>query len=155
MRLIILAAGQSLSLDGTVKGLIINPVTGLSLIEHACRSFSFCDITIVVGYKAIEIMQRFPNLHYIYNHDWAVTNNAYSLGLALDDTPSYVISGDLIFSDNLAKRIELYTSNMAITSTRENRTLTAINCVLNDDIITETYIGPLRSTSNPEAVGIF
>ena len=44
---------------------------------------------------------------------------------------------------------------MALTSTRENRILTAINCVITNDRITETYIGPLRSVSDPEAIGIF
>lgn len=155
MRLIILAAGQSLSLDGMVKSLLVNPLTGCSFMEHACNAFSSCEITIVVGHRAIEIMQAFPDLHYVYNSDWAVTNNAYSLGLALDDKPCIVISGDLLFSKKLNEQIINAPANSLLVSGRENRIPTEINCVVKNGMVVETYMGPLRSPADPASIGVF
>lgn len=155
MRLILLAAGHGYALDGMVKCLLRDPMSGLSFLESTLKAFSGHKPTIVVGYRAVEIIQKYPNLDYIYNPDWAVTNNSHSLGLALSDEPCYVCSSDMLFDHRLIDVMNFGPDNFLVTSENENRTLTAINCVLDGDQVIETYMGPLRSPNNPEALGIF
>lgn len=155
MRLIVLAAGQGGFLDGMVKCLIKSPATGKTILETICDAFSIQKTTVVVGYRAVEIMQQYPHLDYVYNKDWAITNNAYSLGLALDQTPCYVVSSDLLFNKSLVAALQQAPDNAVLTSGRENRTLTAINCRTDNGRVVETYIGPLRETHHKEAIGIF
>jgi choline kinase len=155
MRCIILAAGESIFLDGMIKSLLINPLTGLSFLKQACTAFASCEITVVVGHRAIEIMQAFPELNYVYNSDWAVTNNAYSLGLALDERPCIVISADLLLSNKLIDQIMTAPLNSILVSKKENRIPTEINCVVNNSTLIETYMGPLRSSEDPASIGVF
>lgn len=156
MRTIILAAGQGYKLDGFIKLLIRNPMTGERIIDQYLRIFKGTEITVVVGYKAIEIMHRYPKLNYVYNPDWNITNNSYSLGLALNEEPSIVISSDFILNDKLICTMNNYVSNCIVTERRENRSLDSLNCSLSEDgKINEIYQGPLRSSSDPEAVGIY
>lgn len=154
MRAIILAAGQGTALDGTIKCLIKHPQTGMSALEHQIQAFQGCDITVVAGYKAIEIMQTYPSLHYEYNADWALTNNAYSLGLTLDERPCYVMSGDFFFAKGIQSALDIANDSVLL-SHRENRCLTAINCISEGERLRETYIGPLRNADHGEAVGVF
>lgn len=155
MRAIILAAGQGTVLDGIVKCLIRSPKSGKSILEQQIEAFQGCKITVVVGYRAVEIMQLYPNLDYIYNPNWTLTNNAYSLGLALDESPCFVVSGDLMFKRTLIEDLKSLSPDIALVSPRENRTLSAINCMMTDNRIMETYVGPLKEANHPEAVGLF
>lgn len=77
-------------------------------------------------------MQAYPTLNYVYNPDWALTNNAMSLALALDDRPTYVVSGDIFLSSDLVQRLDSESDDLVLTSDREKRSLTAIHCVLDD-----------------------
>lgn len=155
MRVIILAAGQGFLLDGMVKCLIRAPHDGRALLEKAVESFAGHRITVVVGYRAVAVMEAFPDLDYVYNPDWATTNNSHSLGLALDDEPSYVLSSDLVFEPALVRELDAAGPDLVLTERRENRILTSVNCALEGDRIREFYVGPLRTPSDPEAVGLF
>lgn len=159
---IILAAGKSLQLDGISKALIRHPRSGRTILDHAIEAFAGKRITVVVGFRAIHIMQHYPQLHFVHNPDWALTNNAMSLGLALadaPDTPTYVVSGDIFLERRLVQRLDRAGPNLVLTSDREKRSLSAIHCVLGqgDDgqHIVETYQGPVRSMAHPESVGLF
>lgn len=155
MRIIILAAGHSFSMDGLVKCLIKNPFTKKTILQHAIEAFEGHDICVVAGYKAVEIIQEFPNLGYIVNNEWSITSNSYSLGLALDDRPCYVLSSDLLFDRKILGKMDKL-DNAVLVENKENRTLTAIHCVVNsDDRIIESYVGPLRDVAHPEALGIY
>src|SRR6188474_1009762 len=94
---IILAAGRGHQVDGMAKVLIRHPTTGRTILEHAVSAFAGKRIVVVVGFRAIQIMESAPGLDYVVNHDWSLTNNAMSLGLALTDEPTYVVSGDIFF----------------------------------------------------------
>ncbi|MCK4664964.1 MAG: hypothetical protein KAT68_18990 [Bacteroidales bacterium] len=156
MRTIILAAGQGFKLDGCIKLLIRDPKSGERIIDHYLRIFNDTKITVVVGYKAIEIIQRYPNLHYIYNSDWNITNNSYSLGLALNEEPSIIISSDFIIHEDLITAMNNFKPNCILTENRDNRQLNSLNCdVLVDSKIEEIYQGPLRNNKDPEAIGIY
>lgn len=155
-QVIILAAGKSLQLDGVSKLLVRHPHTGKTILDYAIEAFPGKHLIVVVGYKAIDIMQRYPQLDFVYNPDWALTNNAMSLALALNDKPTYVLSGDIFVSSNLIQRLEQCTGDIILTSYREKRSLTAIHCIIDSNgFVTETYQGPLKSMSHPESVGLF
>jgi len=155
MRVIILAAGQGFLLDGMVKCLVRAPDDGSPLLERAVRAFAGHKITVVVGYRAVAVMEAFPNLEYVYNPDWATTNNSYSLGIALTDEPAYVLSSDLVFDPALITDMDRAGGNIVLTELRENRVLTSINCAQENGCVRELYVGPLRLASDPEAIGIF
>lgn len=155
-QVIILAAGKSLQLDGISKVLLRHPVTGKTILDYAIAAFAGKKITVVVGFRAIQIMQAYPQLSFVYNPDWALTNNAMSLALALSEQPTYVLSGDIFLAPELIQRLDGMGGDLVLTSTREKRSLTAIHCVLGaEQQITETYQGPVRSMSHPESVGLF
>jgi choline kinase len=156
MRAIILAAGQGFLLDGMVKCLVRKPAGTDSLLGAMVKAFRNHEVTVVVGYRAVAVMEAFPELDFVYNPDWATCNNSYSLGLALDDRPSYVLSSDLVFEPPLVDELDASAPNLALTEKRENRILTSVNCALGEgEAISEFYVGPLRRTTDPEAVGIF
>lgn len=155
MRVIVLAAGQGFQVDGMNKCLIRDPQQGERIIDKIINAFPHYEITVVVGYQAISIMHDYPQLHYVYNQDWGITNNSYSLGLALNDEPCYVVSCDLIFEPGLIKAMDNAPENIILTELRENRTLTSINCAIANNRVIETYQGPLRNRQDPEAIGIF
>lgn len=155
-RAIILAAGRGHQLDGYTKVLIRHPKTGRTILDHAIDAFAGKKITVVVGFRAVQIMERYPQLDYVINYDWALTNNAMSLGLALDDEPSYVVSGDVFFDRPLIEMLDADVPDLVLTEARENRTLTAIHCLLRDDnTVEETYQGAVRNARHPEAIGLF
>ena len=153
---IILAAGRGHQADGMAKVLIRHPVTGRSILEHAVDAFAGKRVIVVVGFRAIQIMESAPQLDYVINHDWSLTNNALSLGLALGEEPTYVVSGDIFFERDLVTHLDAMGPNLALTEARENRVLSAIHCALRaDGSIAETYQGPVRDVAHPEALGLF
>jgi len=155
MRVIILAAGNSLQMSGIIKCLIKNPVTKKTILEHQLEAFHECEPIIVVGYRAIDIMQEHPDLEYVLNHDWSVTTPSYSVGLALTDSPCYIIPGDILLDRNLAELLYNAPKDCVLTRKTENRSEQSTNYLVDDDIIKEAYIGALRNNKDPEGLGIF
>lgn len=155
-QVIILAAGKSHQLDGINKLLIRHPLTKKTVLEYAIEAFSGKKIIVVVGFRAINIMQEFPQLEYVFNPNWALTNNAMSLALALDDKPTYVMSGDIFISKKIIERLDNSKPNVALVSNKEKRILSAIHFITDENNkICETYQGPLKSIQHPESLGVF
>lgn len=155
-RAIILAAGRGHQLDGFTKVLLKHPRTGRTVLDHALDAFSGKTVTVVVGFRAIQVMEQYPHLDYVINHDWAITNNAHSLALALTDKPTFVVSGDTFFSRDLIAELDAGDPNLVLTEARENRTLSAIHCELTAaGRVASTYQGPVRAVRDPEALGLF
>lgn len=153
---IILAAGRGNQVDGMAKALIRHPRTRKTILQHAIEAFAGKRVIAVVGYRAIQVMETHPEIDYVINHEWEITNNAMSVGLALDDTPTYVVSGDIFFERALIERLDKESPNLALTEARENRPLTAIHCVTREDgSIASTYQGPMQDSRHPEAIGLF
>jgi choline kinase len=153
---IILAAGRGHQVDGMAKVLIRHPVTGKSILQHAVEAFEGKRVIVVVGFRAIHVMESAPHLSYVLNHDWELTSNAMSLGLALEEEPTYVVSGDIFFDRNLIRHLDSLGPDLVLTEARENRALSAIHCVVREDrTIAETYQGPVRNMAHPEAIGLF
>lgn len=155
-QVIILSAGRGSQADGMTKILIRHPKTGKTILDHAIEAFRGKRIIVVVGFRAIQIMEQHPELEYVINNDWAITNNAMSLGLSLNDSPTYVISGDMFLNRELVEELDRSNPNLALVEARENRTLTAVHCMLrSDQSIAETYQGRVRNHAHPEALGLF
>lgn len=155
-KVVILAAGRGNQADGVAKALIRHPRSGRTILDHAVEAFAGKKIVAVVGFRAIQIMETHPEIDYVINHEWSITNNAMSLGLALDEDPSYVVSGDIFFERSLVERLDQAGPNLALTENRENRALSSIHCVLRpDDSVASTYQGPVQDMANPEAIGMF
>lgn len=154
MRLIILAAGQGIKLDGFNKLLIRHPKTRETIIERYQKQFPNYEITVVTGYRAISIMSAYPGLNYIYNDQWRITGNSYSLALALDDKPCVVISADLVFDKDLVDLIEKSPKNSVIVYHSENKGLNTVRCKIKGAKVQSMYMGE-QDHSDPETVGIF
>lgn len=155
-KVIILAAGRGNQADGIAKALIRHPGNGRTILDHAVAAFTGKKIVAVVGFRAIQIMETHPEIDYVINHEWSITNNAMSLGLALDEEPSYVVSGDVFFERSLVERLDKLGPNLVLTENRENRPLSAIHCVMRPDgSVASTYQGPVLDMSSPESIGLF
>lgn len=153
---IILAAGRGNQADGIAKALIRHPRDGRTILDHATDAFAGKRVVVVVGFRAIQIMESRPDLDYVINHEWAITNNAMSLGLALSNEPTYVVSGDMFFERALVERLDDADDNLVLTHARENRTPSAVHCALDGaGRVNEMYQGSVRSAWDPEAIGLF
>lgn len=154
MRLIILAAGQGFKLDGINKLFIKDPRTKETVIERYIRYFKKYKITVVVGYRATEIMCEYPELDYVYNDRWRTTGNSYGLGLALDDEPCIVVSSDLFFDEDMVKLIEDSPDNCVFVSNPENKELNTLRCKMKGKDIEEIYMGNGKNI-DPITLGIY
>ncbi len=154
MKAIILAAGQSLLLDGFNKLLIKDPKSGKNVLDNYIEIFGSENITVVVGYRAIEIMSLYPQLTYIHNADWAVTNNSGSLALVDEMVPSYVLSSDFFIHQSLIEKMEAAGENLVLTAHRESRTTAALNCNMSSGCINAVYNGRVQRLTDPECMGV-
>lgn len=155
MRIIILAAGQDIMLDGMVKCLIRHPGDGRTVLDYVAEAADGMPVTVVVGYRAVEIIHLYPHFDYVINKDWAITNNAYSLALALDGSPCIVTSGDIFVNRKTFSLLADDGGDHALASKRENRGVNAINAEMKGDRICSTYKGPLQNPADVELLGIF
>jgi len=154
MRLIILAAGQGFKLDSFNKLLIQNPKTKETILETYMRLFSEYEITVVVGYKAIEIISRYPDLDYVYNDLWRITGNSYSLSLTLNEKPCVVISSDLLFDENMKKLIKESPENSVFVFQSENKGMNTVRCEVKDSAVQSFYMGEDHN-NGLETTGIY
>jgi choline kinase len=154
MKLIVLDAGDSFELDGFNKLLLKNPSTHKTIIEEYIEKYKLKEIDIVVGYNAISIMNAYPHLNYIYNNKWQVTNNSYSLSLALNENPCIVTSCDFFISSSLVHKINQF-DNCIVIKRSENKRLESINVSLdNSQHVNKIYRGKSKGNDH-EMMGIF
>lgn len=154
MRLIILAAGQGFKLDGFNKLLIRDPRTKETILEKYLRLFKGYEVSVVVGYNAISVMSLYPELHYIYNGQWRITGNSYSLCLALDERPCIVLSADLVFDEDFVSLIEKSPPNSVVVYHSENKGLNTVRCNVRDSVVQSMYMG-VGYNSDPETTGVY
>ena len=117
MKAVILAAGQGTrirSVHGEHPKCLIE-VDGSTILDHQLEALSMAginDIAIVVGYKEEQIVSHITTrsltnnqrIHFIENPAFAITNNIYSLWLALDwlQGDSFVVlNADVIFDPEI------------------------------------------------------
>ena len=154
MRLIVLAAGDSSSFDGFNKLFLVHPIYKRPMIEMYKTLFKTEDICIVVGYRALEVMSKYPDFQYAYNSKWKETGNSYSLALALNNTPSVVISSDLFISQKAVDALLSTESNSVLIKNQENKRSKGLACNIQNGKI--EYIVPIKKgVEGPELCGVF
>lgn len=115
MKVVILAAGRGTRLGQLTadKPKCLLDFGKESILQRQCRmlresGIAAQDIIIVSGYKA-SLLESF-GYHTIYNHRFYNTDNAYSLGLALQalssvDEDTLILDGDLVFDEEVVTGI--------------------------------------------------
>lgn len=108
MKIIILAAGIGSRLGNPFPKPLTPLKGGQSIMERQVENlsahFSEHDISVVVGFKKDLIMERFPDLTYIYNQFFDATNTSKSLLKALKkyrNEDVLWLNGDVIFDAEL------------------------------------------------------
>ena len=130
-QVIILAAGIGSRLRPLtlVKPKPLIDVGGEAIIDRQINSFlsnGIKRITVIVGYKAINIIKylskKFPypdcEINYIYNPFFAKTNTVYSLWLAsslLSNCTTFIVNGDLMLtSESISKMLSCANSCLGL-----------------------------------------
>src|SRR5690606_19626158 len=113
MKIIILAAGIGSRLGNPFPKPLTPLNGGKSIMETQVQNlsehFNKHDISVVVGFKKELIMEKFPDLTYIYNQYFDATNTSTSLLKALQKNRNEDVlwlNGDVVFDTELLKVIK-------------------------------------------------
>ena len=134
MKIVILAAGIGSRLGNPFPKPLTKLNNGKSImemqIENITSRFDIDDINVVVGFKKNLIMERFPNLTYIYNPFFDTTNTSKSLLSALKknkDSSILWFNGDVVFDekifDILIESIEKNESFVAVNTNKDRKSV--------------------------------
>lgn len=129
MKIVILAAGIGSRLGNPFPKPLTPLKNGKSIMEYQVENiaseFNIDDINVVVGFKKDLIMERFPELTYIYNPFFDRTNTSKSLLQALRknrDKSVMWFNGDVVFDrqifDILKPYIKSKTSFVAVNTSK-------------------------------------
>ncbi|TXG39207.1 phosphocholine cytidylyltransferase family protein [Seonamhaeicola maritimus] len=161
MKIIILAAGIGSRLGNPFPKPLTPLKNGKSIMrmqtDNITSMYNVDDINVVVGFKKDLIMERFPELTYIYNPFFDRTNTSKSLLQALKkqrDKAVLWFNGDVVFDGNLLKILDPYIE--------ANESFVAVNTskVAEEEVkytLKDGYIDKLSKTVKNglgEAVGI-
>lgn len=117
MRALILAAGMGTRLKELTSShpKCLTIVQGETILERQISSFlqsGITEIYVVIGYMAEEILKRYSerwsNVTFIINEEYATTNNMYSCFLArkyLDGHEFFLINGDVFLDPEILFRV--------------------------------------------------
>ncbi len=129
MKIVILAAGIGSRLGNPFPKPLTPLKNGKSIMQMQTENISSCfnidDISVVVGFKKNLIMERFPELTYVYNPFFDRTNTSKSLLQALKkhrDSPVLWFNGDVVFDQKiltlLKPHIKQNTSFVAVNTSK-------------------------------------
>ncbi len=120
MRAILLNAGRGRRV-GCGNKCLLRTGAGTILDRQlgALKRNGICDVIVVVGHDMAKIQSRYPQLQYVENPLYRVTNTAYSLMMALrsDRRAAFVVNGDTMFSDATIAAMMPYDDAAAIRNT--------------------------------------
>ncbi|CRX38843.1 NTP transferase domain-containing protein [Estrella lausannensis] len=110
MKAIILAAGVGSRLGNSLPKPLTELISGESILEwqiKMLKSSSCPQIIVVVGFKKELIMEKFPDVLYVYNPDYLKENTSKSLlrALSLIDEDVLWLNGDVVFHPKTIKSI--------------------------------------------------
>ena len=120
MKAVILAAGLGRRLGKPYPKALIEMPNGKTLLENQIsilRDLGIKEIIVVVGFKKEIIMERFPEVLYVYNPYFGISNTAFSLRLALEqikDDDIIWINGDVYFENKVLQRALSVKSNCVV-----------------------------------------
>ncbi|MCK0147573.1 phosphocholine cytidylyltransferase family protein [Arenibacter sp. F26102] len=161
MKIVILAAGIGSRLGNPFPKPLTPLKNGKCIMEmqvnNLDETFNIHDINVVVGFKKDLIMERFPELTYIYNPFFDQTNTSKSLLKALKknrDKSVLWLNGDVVFDVRLLSVLKPYID--------KNQSFVAVNTskVADEEVkytLNDNYIDKLSKTVKNglgEAVGI-
>lgn len=126
MKIVILAAGIGSRLGNPFPKPLTPLKDGESIMEKQLKNitkyFDINDVTTVVGFKKDLIMERFPEVNYVYNPFFDQTNTSKSLLQALKKHKGKSIlwlNGDVVFDEKLL--------SVLIPDIEENNSFIAVN----------------------------
>ena len=112
MKAIILAAGTGSRLRMSAPKSLAVLINGKNIfdyqVEKMSKFVSVNNIYVVVGYKKEMLMEKHPELTYVYNEAYATTNTGKSLLKALnriDNDDVLWLNGDVVFDEQLIPRL--------------------------------------------------
>lgn len=161
MKIIILAAGIGSRLGNPFPKPLTPLKNGKSIMkmqtDNIASKYDIDDINVVVGFKKDLIMERFPELTYVYNPFFDRTNTSKSLLQALRkhrDKSVLWFNGDVVFDEKILDVLDPHI--------QENTSFVAVNTskVAEEEVkytLKEGYINELSKTVKNglgEAVGI-
>ncbi|WP_299112766.1 phosphocholine cytidylyltransferase family protein [uncultured Winogradskyella sp.] len=161
MKIIILAAGIGSRLGNPFPKPLTPLKNGKSIMkmqtDNIASRYDIDDINVVVGFKKDLIMERFPELTYVYNPFFDRTNTSKSLLQALKkhkDKSVLWFNGDVVFDERLLDILDPYI--------KKNESFVAVNTskVAEEEVkytLKNGYIDKLSKTVKNglgEAVGI-
>jgi choline kinase len=118
MKIVILAAGIGSRLGNPFPKPLTELSNGRSIMETQVSNissyFNFHDINIIVGFKKDLIMEKFPDVSYIYNQNFDRTNTSKSLLKALKKHVGESVlwmNGDVVFDDKIFDLLRSYIEN--------------------------------------------
>jgi hypothetical protein len=154
---LVLSAGRGLSMDGIHKLKLTVPGSSETIKERIIRQFHGA-LSIVVGYRAAELISEWPEQNFIYNHRWFETGSATSAALGLRSMAEVgvvtIMPSDLIFSDEMAKMINKEVGNTIFLCNTENRSKASVSVQLRKGKIVGHYRGAKRDGRDLEAIGV-
>ena len=155
--ILVLAAGRGLSMDGIHKLKLLVPNTEDTIKSHIENNFPG-KLSLVAGYRAAELISEWPELDFFYNNRWFETGSSESARLGLealsDSLPVTIMPCDIIFSEKASKIINSCDSDSIFLVNTENRSINALNVIVNGEKIVDCYRGPKKDGSHLEATGI-
>jgi len=161
MKIIILAAGMGSRLGNPFPKPLTPLKNGKSIMkmqtENIVSKYDIDDINVVIGFKKDLIMERFPELTYVYNPFFDRTNTSKSLLKALKkhkNQPVLWFNGDVVFDQKILDILD--------PCIKENTSFVAVNTskVAEEEVkytLKDGYINKLSKTVKNglgEAVGI-
>lgn len=160
---VILAAGMGTRLGRALPKSLTELSDGRSIMQqqHENIRAAFGDearITTVVGYRAEDIVERFPQANYVYNERYDQTNTSKSLLRALQATGKSGVlwmNGDVVFDPRVLGRaaalIEADTSFVAVNTAKvsDEEVKYTVSATGHIDELSKTVVGGIG-----EAVGI-
>src|SRR3954471_12068487 len=99
-RVVILGAGRGVR--GSVPSVIVDIDDDTRVMDWLLDAFTALgdfDVCFVGGFKADEVVERYPQIRTVFNRDWADSGPVSSLALAPDDAGryTYVCYSDVVF----------------------------------------------------------
>lgn len=116
---IILAAGVGSRLGRPLPKCLATLPSGETILDRQIRLFRQCGVErifVVAGFKKNLIMEHRPDVCYVYNPTFYITNTSKSLlhGLKQMDSDVIWVNGDVVFDEEIMCRIVEMEGNVAV-----------------------------------------
>jgi len=113
LKYIVLAAGkgiESIQDESSLLKCLVSLQNNKNIIDNIldiASELKIKDLSIIGGYKILEIMKQYPQLKYFYNEKWEETNSLYSLSKAIEymDDDILISYSDTLYTKETIEKI--------------------------------------------------